>query len=166
MIQHLLGATPATIEFIGDFPEDRMNLAIKFNNSEIKDIISFLFSTINALYGLTVTKKVDERTVYSISIADEKKVEDIASKKSNVLTSVSYEGNNWVGSNVNMPILINFLESELGVIFKDKTGIQNSINVQFDKTDIEKAVLSLESLGFTINEATDDVTITIVEKGR
>jgi SNF2 family DNA or RNA helicase len=164
MIQHLLGATPATIEFTSEFPDDRMNLAITYNKSKVNDINYLAFNVINGIHGLSVTKKTEKRTVYSISKADEKKLADITSKKSNVMTSISYEGNEWVGSNVNITILINFLESELRAIFKDNTALNAPMNIRFDKTDIDKALKSLESLGFEISKSEEDVEITIVEK--
>jgi len=164
MLQHLLGATPATIEFIGDFPSDRMNLSITYEKTKVNDINYLAFNVINGLHRLAVSKKSEKKMVYSISKLDDKKISEITSNKTNVMTSISYEGNEWVGSNVSMHMLINFLESELKAIFKDKTAINAPMNIRFDKTDINKAIKSLESFGFKISKTEEDVEITLVEK--
>jgi hypothetical protein len=164
MLQHLLGATPASIEFIGDFPDERMNLSITYNRSHVSDINYLAFNSLSGLYNLSVSKNTQAREVYSISIANEKKLDEIKSKKSNVMTSISYEGDDWVGSNVEMPMLINFLESEMGVIFKDNTKLNKSLNIRFNRKNIESAIKSLEDSGFKVSKKNEDVSITIVER--
>lgn len=165
MLEILLDKTPARIQFIGDFPEDRMDLAIKYERSEIKKPESFAYDLLDAVYDFKLDDKKVEKEVYTITIADKDKINKIKAPKDKFMTSVDHEGNDWIGKNVKMPILITFLERELGVVIRDETKINDALNIRFNRENPEKAMESLKELGFAIKETTEEIEITFVEIG-
>ena len=165
MLEILLDKTPAKIEFAGDFPEERMDLAIKFERAEIKDPKSFAYDLLDAIYGFEIDDKAVDKVVFTLTIADKDKINKITAAKDNFMTSVDHEGNDWIGKNVKMPILITFLERELGVVIRDETRINDALNIRFNRESPEKAMESLKELGFGIKETTEEIEVMIVEIG-
>ena len=163
MLEVLLDKTPAKIDFVGNFPEERLKFKIKFDNQYLDDPKSFAFNVLNSMYGFSIETKDVEKEVQTLTIADKNRLKNLYAKKGDFMTSVDYEGNEWIGKNVSMSVLITFLERELGVVVRDKTNIHNSLNIRFNKESTKKAMQSLEELGFGVSQSNENIEITIVE---